>query len=97
MISKVINLIKRLFCNHDFKLVATYKRDIDKTVGYELKEIYIIYCPKCKKEKEVLRHDYDRICEKQKYDEEYRNKKEIRKTKKEKRRLERKRNRSGQN
>ncbi|MCR4362021.1 hypothetical protein NUG13_11850 [Bacillus subtilis] len=75
-------MIKRLFCRHEFKLLSTYKKDIDKGQGYDLKDIYIIYCPKCRNEKEVLEHVYEKIIAKQRVDDEYRDARELNRYKK---------------
>lgn len=65
----MINTIKRLFCRHDFKLLSEYNRTSDLTEQEE--DRYIIYCPKCRKEIDVLRHEYKAHMEKSKIDKEY--------------------------
>lgn len=67
----MIGIIKRLFCNHKYHLLSVYKKDLDKSQGYKVDNIHIIYCPKCKKETEVMAHIYKKIIERQKVDEEY--------------------------
>ena len=63
--------LKKLFCTHEFHLLTSYKRDTDKSVGYSMKNIYVVYCPKCKTQKEVLEHEYNAIIEKQRLDKEF--------------------------
>jgi hypothetical protein len=65
------NGLRQLFCNHEFQKVSSYKKDVDDTIGYKLADIVIIYCPKCKKQKEVLLHEYEAIMNKQRLDKEY--------------------------
>lgn len=64
--------LKKLFCIHDFHLLTSYKKDIDRSViGHNVKTVYVVYCPKCKTEKEVLEHEYNAIVEKQRLDKEF--------------------------
>lgn len=63
--------LKKLFCKHKFQLLTTRRVDIDPTVGYMEHYMHIIYCPKCKKEKEVYEWKYKAIMARQKADEEY--------------------------
>jgi hypothetical protein len=67
----VFKWLEQKFCRHHFKLLTTYKTDVDETLGYDLREMYIIYCPHCKKEQIVVDIDYNRIMARQKVDEEY--------------------------
>jgi hypothetical protein len=64
-------MFKKWFCKHEYQKVSSYKKDIDDTIGYKLEEVIIIYCPKCKKQKEVLTHEYEAIMNKQYLDKEY--------------------------
>lgn len=63
--------LKRLFCTHEFHLLTSYKRDTDRSVGYNVKAIFVVYCPKCKTQREVLEHEYNSIIEKQRLDKEF--------------------------
>ncbi|UGO50753.1 hypothetical protein PQE68_gp162 [Bacillus phage vB_BanS_Sophrita] len=66
-----MRFLKRWFCNHDYKLIHTYKKDVDDGVGYSLQPVYVIYCPKCAKRKEVLNHEYIIMQQMKKVDESY--------------------------
>lgn len=63
--------LKKLFCTHEFHKLTSFKVDADLTVGYKVKEIFVIYCPKCKKQKKVEKYKYECIMEKQELDKEY--------------------------
>lgn len=63
--------IKQWFCNHEFQLLTTYQKDIDKSVGYRAHSMHIIYCPKCKRQEHVYEWTYRAIVERQKVDKEY--------------------------
>ncbi|UUV46243.1 hypothetical protein [Bacillus phage vB_BanS-Thrax2] len=66
-----MRFLKRLFCSHDYKLLHTYKKDIDNGVGYEFKPVYVIYCPKCGKMREILEHEYVIMQQMKKVDDSY--------------------------
>lgn len=73
----MFRLIKRLFCKHDYHLLGTFEKDIIDGLGYEVKDIHVIYCPKCAKKREVFDYEYNIIMEQQKIDNQYKHKKEI--------------------
>jgi len=62
--------LRRYFCKHKYVLLTTHKKDIDSGVGYDLEELFVMYCPKCKKEIEVLKYQHDTIMAKQRIEEE---------------------------
>ncbi|AZU98884.1 hypothetical protein pW2_46 [Bacillus phage pW2] len=66
-----MKFLRRWFCTHDYKLLHTYKRDIDESLGYEFKPVYVIYCPKCAKIDELLEHEYIIMQQMKKVDESY--------------------------
>ena len=68
----MIKRLKRLVCHHSFHFLASYSTDGDRGVGYREVEKFIIYCPKCGETKEVLKHQYESVMNKQKIDREYR-------------------------
>jgi hypothetical protein len=51
--------LRKWFCKHDFHLLTSYKKDVDETLGYNLQEVFVIYCPKCREEKCVNKHEYE--------------------------------------
>lgn len=63
--------LKRLFCRHEYTLLTSYKTDVDETIGYKLEELFIIYCPKCKKEKTVGKVEYEKLMAKSEVDKEH--------------------------
>ncbi|PGO60555.1 hypothetical protein CN981_08370 [Priestia megaterium] len=67
----MFRLLTRWFCTHEYHLLTTYEMDIDKGLGYDVKEFNILYCPKCRKETHVLQHDYEKIMARQRIDLEY--------------------------
>lgn len=68
---KLINLVKQRFCSHKYSLLTSYKKDTDTGVGYNRQELFIVYCPNCNHQIEVLKHEYDTIMQRQKIDEEF--------------------------
>lgn len=64
--------IKKAICKHDYQLVSEYRADVDSGVAYDAREFKVLYCPKCKKEIEVLEHDYRKIIGIQEIDKQYR-------------------------
>lgn len=64
----IFNLIKKLLCTHDFVLLAKYNADSEKGVGYNLVTRYIMYCPKCRHEVEMLEHEYNKTIARQDID-----------------------------
>jgi hypothetical protein len=60
--------IRRYFCRHDFHLLNSYEKDVDSGVGYDVREVFMIYCPKCREQKEVLEHEYKATMKKQEVD-----------------------------
>lgn len=66
-------MFKKWFCKHEFHSLTTFKRDVDETLSYDLREFHIIYCPKCGKRKTVEKVEYEALMEKQRIDKEYEN------------------------
>lgn len=64
--------IKKLLCTHDYHLLTSYKAH---TAEREYKEIFVVYCPKCKNEKTLYEVDYNKLMAKQKVIKEYRERK----------------------
>jgi uncharacterized protein YbaR (Trm112 family) len=64
-------MFKKFFCKHQYQLLTTYETDVDASLGYDKRNKYIIYCPKCKKELDVLEHEYNKIMAKQRIDGNY--------------------------
>lgn len=56
---------------HKYILLTSYNTDIDNGVGYNLQTKYVLHCKKCKKEIEVLEHEYNKIMARQLVEEEY--------------------------
>jgi len=65
-------MFKKWFCKHDFHLLTSYEKDIDPSVGYKRGKVFIIYCPKCKKQIEVLDYEHEAIMKRQEIDRSYR-------------------------
>lgn len=65
---------KRILCKHEYRLVTKYKADVDCGIGYDVRDFYTLYCPKCRKTIDVETHEYERIIGIQKIDEEFKNK-----------------------
>lgn len=57
----MFKLFRQKFCNHKFHFINSYKADVVGGVGYEMKELFILHCPKCSKTIEVLDHEYRKI------------------------------------
>ncbi len=77
----MLKWIRQKFCKHDYHLISVHKDDTDPTLGYKIEDIYTVYCPKCKKEVEYTELEYDKLKEKQKIDEAYKNARQINKNK----------------
>ena len=57
--------LSRLRCNHDYKTIDTkYFTYVDENI-VRLHREYVLYCPKCDKEKRVDADEYDLKLEKQ--------------------------------
>lgn len=69
---RLIRLIRKFFCNHDYRLLTSYKTDTDPSVGFAKQTVYTIYCPKCRKEKTVSEPEYNSIMARQQIDRECR-------------------------
>lgn len=68
----MFKLLKQKFCNHTYFLLTSYKKDVDKDeLGYDLQEVFVMYCPNCSHQIEVLKHEYTAITERQRVDREY--------------------------
>lgn len=65
----MIRWIKQRFCRHVYHSVHEREEDVDYGVGYNLQKLHILYCPKCRKEIEVRKWQYQAILEKQRLDE----------------------------
>lgn len=64
-------MFKKFFCKHTFQEVSSYTYDSDKGVGYALEKVHIVYCPKCKKEMDLIEHRFVALMGKQALDEMY--------------------------
>lgn len=71
---KIFYNVMSLFCEHEYIFLTSYHTDIDATIGYEYREVFRIYCPNCRKEKTVLKHEYEAIMKKQELNKEFKKK-----------------------
>ncbi|MGL6080929.1 MAG: hypothetical protein ACRC4N_00180 [Gammaproteobacteria bacterium] len=51
--------------------VAKREFDSDPTLGYALMDMYTVYCPKCRKQKEVDEYGFETLMNRQLADEEH--------------------------
>lgn len=66
--------IKKILCTHEYHLLTSYKAH---TQNREYKELFVVYCPKCKNEKTLSEVDYDKLMAKQKVINEYKDRKRV--------------------
>jgi len=67
------SLLKKLKCEHDYRNIDTdYRVYANHDSGrYEMATYYILYCPKCNREKRVNAEKYDRNLVKKKLRKQY--------------------------
>lgn len=64
--------IKQILCNHEYHLLTSFKAHL---VTREYKEMFVVYCPKCKKERTISEIEYNKLMGKQKVIKEFRDRK----------------------